>query len=479
MASSATKKHWLQTLPFFVFFIVLFLLTSRMPFFWDKDILFSKIAHYLLDQGFTLVLPNELDAGYPPALGYLLALAWKITGKSLFTAHLLMLPFTLGIVWQTRQLLDSLMGGRYIIPAMVIIFADTTILSQTVVFSTDLVMLFFMLLAINAIQKGKRILLAFALTGLLFSHARGIMVMATLAVFDIYRSYQHKFPYALLRTGWPYLPSLILFGTWMVIHYAGTGWVLMHPASPWAGCYETVNLTGFLRNVAILFWRMADYGRIFVWIIPVLAFVRNDRKKLLTDPAIKLLLLLLTASLLFSAPTMLVYKILNGHRYLLPFYYLLSLLAVYLLFINPGFYPVRNFIFAIVLAGLISGSFWVYPGKIANGWDATLAHLPYHHLRKKMIRYLDDRNIPYEEVGTEVPNTAAIRFIEVNGDARRFPRANLQEHRYVFYSNVFNMFTDEEIDELNSHWVIEKEFRYLQVYVRLYRKTPESGKGDL
>jgi len=57
------------------------------------------------------------------------------------------------------------------------------------------------------------------------------MVMATLAVFDIYRSYPHKFPYALLRTGWPYLPSLILFGTWMVIHYAGTGWVMMHPAS--------------------------------------------------------------------------------------------------------------------------------------------------------------------------------------------------------------------------------------------------------
>jgi len=142
-------------------------------------------------------------------------------------------------------------------------------------------------------------------------------------------------------------------------------------------------VTGFLRNIAILVWRLADYGRIFVWIIPVLAFVRYDRKRLLTDPAIKLLLLLLTASLLFSAPTMLVYKILNGHRYLLPFYYLLSLLVVYLLFINPGFYPVRNLIFAIVLAGLVSGSFWVYPGKIANGWDATLAHLPYHHLRKK------------------------------------------------------------------------------------------------
>ena len=464
-----SKKRWLQLLPFFAFFIILFAFTCRLPFFWDKDILFSKIAFWLLDHNFALVLPNDLDTGYPSALGYLLALTWKLTGKSLFSAHLLMLPFTLGMVWQTRNLLDHFLGGRSIVPAMVLLFADTTFLSQTVVFSTDLVMLFFILLALNSIILGKRNLLAVALMGLLFSHFRGLLIAATLGLFDIYQSNGLK-KLRLWRITLPYLPALILFGTWMLFHYYHTGWILFHPTSPWAGCYERVYGAGVARNIVILLWRMVDYGRLFVWIIPVLAFFMYDRKKLLADRSIQLLLLLLTATLLFTIPIMLFYKILNGHRYLIPFYYFLSLLSAYLLFINPGFPGTRKILTTVVIAGLISGSFWVYPGKIANGWDATLAHLPYHHLRKEMIGYIEDHKIPFDKIGTGIPNTAALKYIAVNDDERIFPLADLQRQPYIFYSNIFNMFTDAEIDELKNHWVVEKEYRCLQVYVILYRK---------
>ncbi len=471
--SSATsqKTRWLQVLPFFIFFLLLFAFTCRLPFFWDKDILFSKIAFWFLDHGFSLSLPNDLDGGYPPALGYLLAFTWKITGKSLFSAHLLMLPFTLGMVWQTRNLLDHFLGGRYIVPAMVLMFADTTLLTQTVVFSTDLVMLFFALLALNCIIHGRRGLLAIALAGILFSHLRGLMIAAALGLTDLYLYPGRKNLRTLFQLAFPYLPALLLFATWMLVHYYRTGWFLYHPASPWAGCYEVVDAKGLVRNTAILAWRLVDYGKLFLWIVPVLALFRYSRKDLITDPVIKLLLWLMMLILLFSAPTMLIYKILNGHRYLIPFYYVLSLLAVYLLFINPGFPGIRKTLAACVLAGLISGSFWVYPGKIANGWDATLAHLPYHALRHKMIGYLDDHKIPFSTVGTEVPNTAAIRYVDVNDDGRIFPHADLEQHAYIFYSNVFNMFTDEEIDALNTKWVVEKEFRCLQVYVRLYRKA--------
>jgi hypothetical protein len=468
MAALAPKKPWLQVLPFFAFFIVLFIFTCRLPFFWDKDILFSKIATWLLAHHFSPVLPNELDAGYPPALGYLLALTWKITGKSLFFAHLLMLPFTLGIVWQTRNLLDHLLGGRYIMPVMLLLFADTTLLAQTVVFSTDLVMLFFTLLAVNGMLHNRRNLLMLAITGMLFSHLRGLMIAAALGCLDIYLCHGRKDFRTLFHVAWSYFPGLALFTAWLLFHYYTTGWVFMHPASPWSGCYEVVSGKGLVRNVLILGWRMIDYGKLFVWIIPLLAIFRSDRKRLFSDPVIRTLLMLLAFILVFSAPTMLIYKILNGHRYLIPFYFFLILLAGYLLFINPGFPLFRKALFTLVLAGLISGSFWVYPGRIANGWDATLAHLPYHHLRKKMIHYLEEQQIPFERTGTGVPNTAAIGYIEANGDPRIFPLADLQRHSYIFYSNVFNMFTDAEIDTL-EHWPLEKEFRCMQVYVRLYR----------
>ena len=469
VVTTSPKKRWLQVLPFFVFFIVLFIFTSDLPFFWDKDILFSKIAFWLPDHHFSLVLPNQLDPGYPPAMGYLLALAWKVTGISLFSSHLLMLPFTLGIVWQTRNLLDYFFGGRFIVPAMVLLFADTTILSQTVMFSTDLVMLFFMLLALNSIIHRRTFLLALAIAGLLFSHARGIAVAATLGVFDIYLNTNHKNPRSLLHIALPYLPALVLFGAWMLLHYQHTGWVLYHAASPWAGCFERVNGVGFFRNAVILIWRLADYGRLFVWIIPLLAFTRFNRKTLMADPVIQALLFLLAITMLLSAPAMLLYKIMNSHRYLIPFYYLLSIFASYLLFINPGFPGVRKVLAVMVFAGLMSGSFWVYPEKIANGWDATLAHLPYHHLRKKMNSYIMEKNIPFEHVGSEVPNNTAIKYIEANADERFFPPADLQHQQYIYYSNIFNMFTDEEIDALKNNWVLEKEFRCLQVNVRLYR----------
>ena len=472
-ATAATYKRWHQVLPFFTFFILLFAFTCTLPFFWDKDILYSKIAHWLPEHHFSLVLPNELDAGYPPALGYLLALAWKLTGKSLFTAHLLMLPFTLGIVWQTRNLLDYFMGGRYLVPAMILLFADTVFLSQTVVFSTDLAMLFFMILAINSVVKKKRLLLALAVTGLLFTHFRGIIVVATLGVLDIYMTTGRKNLPALFRLSFPYIPALALFGAWMIHHYCHTGWVLYHPGSPWAGCYERVNGAGIIRNAVIVLWRLADYGRLFVWIIPVLAFFSMNRKKLLADPNIKLILLLLAATFFFTVPAMLTHKILNGHRYLIPFFSLLTVLASYLLFISPGFPRARKVLFAVVLTGLISGNFWVYPEKTATGWDATLAHLPYHHLRHRMIQYIDQQKIPFENVGSETPNLVPLRYIDLKNDDRSFPRADLQKQPYIFYSNIFNMFTDDEIDELHSKWVVEKEYRCMQVYVRLYRKSNE------
>jgi hypothetical protein len=64
----------------------------------------------------------------------------------------------------------------------------------------------------------------------------------------------------------------------------------------------------------------------------------------------------------------------------------------------------------------------------------------------------------------------ANKFILLNEDNRSFQRADLDNHSYVFYSNIFNMFTDEEIDELKNNWKVEKEFRCLQVVVTLYRK---------
>ncbi len=69
------------------------------PFFWDT-LLTSTITQYYYDHGFgNLILPLTMDAGHPPLFYVYVTCFYKLLGKSLFAAHLSMLPFTiLGIV---------------------------------------------------------------------------------------------------------------------------------------------------------------------------------------------------------------------------------------------------------------------------------------------------------------------------------------------------------------------------------------------
>jgi hypothetical protein len=472
-----SRKDRIPLLLIYIFFIFLALATLNLPFFWDKDILYSRIAHWLLQHHFSAVLPDNLDPGYPPALAYLLALAWKIAGTTLPVMHLLMLPFTLGIVWQTRKLLLQFLPQKMTTLAMILILADPVILTQTVVFSTDLVMLFFMLLAINSLLHNRKVWLAVAVTGLLFSHMRGMMVALTLGVFDLYRNAQWKNPVSALKRLPPYLPGLFLFAFWMLFHDLTKGWIGYHQASPWAGCYVPVDGAGFLKNCAIAIWRLADFGHLFVWFTVIILLIPPRGKIKHAEEPLKSMLVLLLTSLLITLPPMLLYKMLNGHRYLIPVYYLLSLLMVYLLFGVPGRTRLKKILAVVTLAGLLSGNFWIYPDKIAKGWDATLAHLPYHRLRHKMMLYIDQNHIAVSGTGSRTPNTAIIDCIELNGDQRAFHEADLSKDHYVFYSNIFNMFTNEEIDRLKQHWKVEKEYRCLQVRVTLYRNPGWVGRS--
>jgi hypothetical protein len=465
-----SRKVWLQLLPFFAFFILLSLVTLRLPFFWDKDILYSRLAHWLMAHHYRLVLPDSLDPGYPPSLAWLLAGTWNIFGTSLPAMHLLMLPFTLGIIWQTYKLLCQFIPQKTIPLAMLILMADPTFMAQTVVYSTDLVMLFFMLLALNSVLLNRKWILAIAITGLLFSHVRGVMVGLTLGVFDLYRNGQWKNKTSLFKVFVPYLPGLVLFAGWFLFHYHTKGWNGYHPGSPWAGCYILVDGAGFIKNCGIVIWRLLDFGHVFVWIIVLLLIIPRMKIGGTIDKRMNNLIFLLIMSLALALPSMLIYKMLNGHRYLIPVYFFLSMLAVYLLFSAPDVMRQRKWMAILIIAGLLSGNFWVYPDKIAKGWDASLAHLPFHHLRHEMMQYIDQHHIPVSETGSRTPNTAVIDNIELNGDQRAFPWADLSKDKYVFYSNICNVFTDEEIDELKTHWAIEKEFRCLQVRVTLYKR---------
>jgi hypothetical protein len=117
----------------------------------------------------------------------------------------------------------------------------------------------------------------------------------------------------------------------------------------------------------------------------------------------------------------------------------------------------------------LSGSFWVYPDKIAQGWDATPAHWPYYSVRNEMLNYLKANKIPLSSVGSFFPNTASFRLTDLSDDNLSFKDADLGKEEYILFSNVFNQ-NDEIIDKLFSekNWTKEKIIKERGVYMILF-----------
>ncbi len=117
--------------------------------------------------------------------------------------------------------------------------------------------------------------------------------------------------------------------------------------------------------------------------------------------------------------------------------------------------------------GLITGNLWIYPRDIAQGWDASLAHVPYFQLRQDAIKYMDKNNIKIEETATFFPNATRIDNVDLSGDMRHF-ETYTSKNAYIFYADVFNL-TDEQYKNLDTNYTIIREFRKRGIHLFIYK----------
>src|SRR5690606_32711116 len=91
-------------------------------------------------------------------------------------------------------------------------------------------------------------------------------------------------------------------------------------------------------------------------------------------------------------------------------------LTSYLVFEIISSEKMKYFIFGLLVIGLISGNRWIYPREIAQGWDASLAHLPYYELRERMLSYMDEQEIKIEEVASFFPNKVEMKYLNLSNN---------------------------------------------------------------
>jgi hypothetical protein len=469
----------LEILPYLLFSLPV-LLTAGLPFFWDTIQLASRHAHFFYESNFSQVfLPNDMDSGHIPAFGMYLAFVWKIFGKTLIASHLSMLPFVMGTVYFTGKLTDLLFHTRWNRLITCILLADATILTQFTLVSPDVWLLFFLTMALYSSFREKRGLLAFAAVGLTLTSMRGMMLVAAIFVagWIILLMEQAGTSKSLVKTTWKYilkslpvfLPAFLTASVYLVFHYIRTGWIGYHTGMPWAEHFQRVNTAGVLRNLLIMVWRLADNGRIFIWLTGILLTGCIILRKIRMDHTGKKLLVFTVVFLGTLSYSALMYKNLSGHRYLIPVFFLGTLTVLYLLFNTSGT-KWKPLMAGILALGMVSGNFWVYPDRISKGWDAMLAYLPYQHLRKEMIQYINLQHINYAEVGTDFPNNIPLEYIDLNEDTRSLgsKEDHMENFRYIFYSNVFNGFSDAELNALQSEWKVVRTLHRGQVKVILY-----------
>ncbi|MGH1432901.1 MAG: hypothetical protein ACRBG0_00425 [Lewinella sp.] len=450
------------------------LLVAGEPFFWDTIQLGARHADWFYNQPLsTLLLPDEMDSGHIPAFGYYLATCWRLFGQTLLVSHLAMFPFIWLVLWQGYRLVNKLdIGFRFATLALAlgVLLLDATLVAQLSLVSPDIVLIGAFFLGINSILKKTPIWLGIAILLLGLTSLRGMMVAFGLFLWQLSLLYldgsKKDHPLATFKLLLPYLPGGLVALAYLIYHYQIKGWVGTHPDSPWAASFASQGGLSIIKQAAIVAWRILDFGRIFVVIALMLSWWQTGWvwNKSIRRAAILLLIMGITLAL-----PVLVSPGLSQHRYLLPVYLMVAYL--FLLVIKE----VQNKTWAtamviVVLLGQVSGHFWVYPDQMAQGWDASLAHKPYFEAKKAGLAYLQQEKIPLSAVGTAFPEVGEQHLRMLNNMKEGLVSYDLDQLQYIWYTNIMNDLSDEELLTLQTSWTPVFTFRKRGVHLEIYHR---------
>lgn len=456
--------EWRKTIWALLPVSICFLLSLQHAFFWDTTHLASAQADWFFRHNTnSLLLPDHIDSGHPPLTGWLLAHVWTLMGKGLIQSHLMMLPFLLLAIWHMLLTLRHFFPFNYPLLA-ILFFLNPILLTQSMLVSPDIILFAGLFTALFGILEQRYLKIIFGTMLLAMVSMRGMVCVAAVALFGLLRdnSYRKTF-LGTLKYLFLFAPAAILAGGFLFFHFQYKGWFGYHVGSPWAPSFEPAGWSGFWRNLLVLAWRFSDQGMLFLWLPPIaLLLIKRDR---LSGRTRELLTLFVIFFCLLVIPQLL-YKGLLMHRYLYPCIATLTLAAFSI--VSERMELKNYIIFSAIL--LVSGFFWIYPDRISKGWDIMPLHISYYKHRGIMVKTMRQLQIDPEITGAGFPYEMSSAIIDLDDDRRHFAPVDLQQNRYVLYSNISNDFTEDQMQTLHSSWNVVARSGQWPVYFVLYKK---------
>lgn len=458
------------------------LFSLPLPFFWDSILLGSEVARHFYVEGLSAwILPAELDSGNPPGFGWYIALWWKALGPTLPVAHLAMIPVLLALWSGYYQLNKALIPAalfQAIFPlAAILLLFEPTFLAQAIHVAPDVLLLALYLLALAALLRGRYLLLALLMSAMCLVSLRGSFAVAALfftglvpGVLEpaaLHFNKEQKPTHQRLRYIVPFLFAALVSLLWYAYHYSQSGWFLFQPDSPWASNQRFAGISGMLFNAGLIGWRILDFGRLVLW-IPGTVWLLGLLRSQTIDPTERRLTAIFLVPLVVLSLLLLPFSNPIAHRYLLPVF---VLALPWFSWRIQQLDPTRSRFFIIALVAVLGfGHRWIYPDKVAQGWDASLAHLPYFSLMSKAWSEIPEP----AKVFTEFPLYKPMQLIRPGSKQEResFQKAGEDwlSRDYILYSNIINDIPEYAYEEITSVWPMEREWEQGKVFLRLYRK---------
>lgn len=479
-------NKWDNIVKFFpyILFTVLSIVCINHCFFFDTIQLSSLHAFWYYDNDFQyFLLPNDLDSGHPPLNGMMLAALWKIFGKSLWVGHAFIFIWTLIMIYQLQKICLNLFSKEVAFYVSLAVLADATFLTQSVLVSPDIILMASFFTAIRGILENRKTLL---MTGILFTSLISVRgMMCTAALFFFYSYYQYKSNRlsfslkSLFSLSLPFLPGVLLAFAFLGYHYYKVGWIGYHPDMPWGDCFQKISsMKEFFINVATMGWRFFDSGRIIIWLLLsysiLLLLKKKDRKSGFSFKEIDFMILF-GILFLISSYSFLLHTLLSASRYLFPHFALIAIIAFLLL--NKIYSAKKIRIIAVITSlVLISGNFIKYPENISTSWDSTLSHLPFYELREQMFEYIQEENIPFEEISSGFCFYGNQHKIDLSSPSDRVIKnlSFIDETDYFIYSNISNL-RDDIIDKVKDEdaYTLIKKLEKGNIFVSLYKRNTD------
>lgn len=452
-----------------IFYLLLFWLSKDFPFFWDNIFFSSKTAHHFLENGLSsIILPPEWDGGHPPFWGTYIALGWKILGRELWVAHLMMLPILIGLGYQVYRLADYFLGPKYKWLGLAIGILEPTVLAQSTMVGPEICMLFAFLLGLNAILRKNYLWLFPATCILVLINTRGVILCGLLFLILILVIHHRKeiFKFKYLEY---FISAALIFAIWIYYHWDQTGYLLGHPDSSHAAHRGISSLKNIFFKLIYQIWWILDFGRVAIWITGIYALFHFLRSKKNISENQWLLLKIIVLSFLSYGLFLCIVSNPPLHRYLMFFYILVSLFFMSFI-IKLESNIVKGISVAVIALSLFAGQLLFYPNHLATGWDANLKHLDYFKVHNAMMTYIDSEDISHDEVATGFPAVDGRYYSELK--LNHSPFCTLDEPcPYLMYSNVMNdLKSRKHLDEMKEMKVI-KRFEKDGVFIELLERN--------